>query len=235
MILSKLNRWVLGTACFAPLLTLGQINELSEQEKKNNWQLLFDGKSFDGWRNYNAKGVKDGWQIVKGMMKHTKGGKDLMTEEQYENFELKLEWKVSEKGNSGIFLGVREIKDKISRSGIEMQIIDNERHPDAQNEKNVSGACYGLYKPPAAAARKAGEWNQVHIIKNGSHYQFFQNEVKTADFDLESTEFINLIAGAKFKDWPHFARYRKGHIGLQDHGDIVFFRNIKLKPLNPEK
>lgn len=227
----RITQGMVMAVCAMPMLVSGQLNELSEDEAKDGWKLLFDGKSFDGWRNYKGKDVKKGWEIVDGMMKHTKGGKDLMTVEQYENFELKLEWKVSEGGNSGIFVGAREINDKISRSGIEMQIIDNERHPDAQNVKNVSGAAYGLYVPPAEAARKAGEWNQVHIIQKGSKYEFYQNGVKTAAFDLESTEFIDLIAEAKFKDWPHFARYRKGHIGLQDHGDVVFFRNIKLKQL----
>jgi len=231
MILSKLRLCIVIAAIAAPVSASTEVNKLTDGEKKEGWQLLFDGESFSGWRNYGEKGVREGWKIVDGTMKHTKGGKDLMTKEQFEDFELKLEWKIDEGANSGIFLGVREIKDKISRSGIEMQIIDNERHLDAKNEKNVSGACYGLYKPPAGAGRKAGEWNQVHIIKKGAHYQFFQNGVKTADFDLESTEFIDLIAGAKFKNWPHFARYRKGHIGLQDHGDIVYFRNIKLKPI----
>ena len=218
-------------AISSPVLASADVNQLTEVEKKDGWRLLFDGKSFEGWRNYKEEGVRDGWKVVDGMMQHVKGGKDLMTVEQFEDFELKIEWKIVEGANSGIFVGVREIDDKISRSGIEMQIIDNDRHPDAKNEKNVSGACYGLYKPPAGVHRKAGEWNQVHIIKKGSHYQFFQNGVKTADFDLESTDFINLIADAKFKKWPHFARYRKGHIGLQDHGDEVYFRNIKLKEL----
>jgi len=226
-----ITRSMIVVAYAVPMVVSGQINVLSEDEKKNGWKLLFDGKSFEGWRNYKEKGVRKGWSIEDGIMKHTKGGKDLMTVKQYEDFEFKLEWKISEGGNSGIFVGAREINDKISRSGIEMQIIDNEKHPDAQNEKNVSGACYGLYKPPAEAAKKAGEWNQVHIIKKGSKYQFFQNGVKTADFDLESVDFINLISEAKFKDWPHFARYRKGHIGLQDHKDVVFFKNIKLKEL----
>ncbi|MBK1855717.1 DUF1080 domain-containing protein [Verrucomicrobiaceae bacterium 5K15] len=232
MILSKFQYGIAIAACSIPLMVSAQVNELTKQEQQEGWQLLFDGKTFEGWRNYQGKGVRDGWQVVDGTMHHTKGGKDLMTEKQYEDFEFKLEWKISEGGNSGIFLGVREIKDRISRSGIEMQIIDNERHPDAKNEKNVSGACYALYKPPVGADRKAGEWNQVYIIKKGSHYQFFQNGVKTADFDLEDTEFIDRIAAAKFKDWPHFARYRKGHIGLQDHGDVVSFRNIKLKNLS---
>lgn len=235
MTFSTFKNGLIIAAAALPLLASAEMNTLTEQEQKDGWKLLFDGKTFNGWRNYNAKGVKDGWKIEDGTMKHTKGGKDLMTEEQYENFELKLEWKIAEGANSGIFLGVREIKDKISRSGIEMQIIDNERHPDAKNEKNVSGACYALYKPPVGADKKAGEWNQVRILKVGSHYQFFQNGVKTADFDLESTEFINLIAEAKFKDWPHFARYRKGHIGLQDHGDVVYFRNIKLKEITHKK
>lgn len=206
--------------------------ELSEQEKAKGWELLFDGKTLNGWRNYKGKGVKPGWKVESGMLVHTKDGGDLITEKQYENFVLKLEWKVAEGGNSGIFFGARETDGAIYFSGIEMQIIDNDRHPDAKHAKHVSGACYGLYQPPAGAAKKAGEWNQVKVVKQGDHYQFFLNDVKTADFKLEDVDFINRIAASKFKKWPHFARYRKGHIGFQDHGDQVSFRNIKILELD---
>lgn len=235
MIISTLKQGLIIAVASMPLLVASDINKLTEKEQKDGWKLLFDGDTFNGWRNYNGKGVKDGWKIEGGTMKHTKGGHDLITEKQYDNFELKLQWKISEGGNSGIFVGAREIKGAIWRSALEMQIIDNKHHLDAKNEKHVSGACYALYKPPVGAAREAGEWNQVRILKEGSRYQFFQNGVKTADFDLESTDFIDRVSEAKFKGWPHFARYRKGHIGLQDHGDVVFFRNIKLKEITAIK
>lgn len=205
--------------------------ELSAKEKAEGWKSLFDGKTLNGWRNYKGKGVRNGWKVENGMMVHTKGGGDIITEEQFDNFELKLEWKVAVAGNSGIFFGVREVDGPIYFSGIEMQILDNDKHPDAKHEKHTAGACYGLYKPPAGAAKKAGEWNQVHVIKKGDHYQFFLNGVKTADFRLGDVDFVNRIAGSKFKQWPHFARYRKGHIGLQDHGDKVSLKNVKILPL----
>lgn len=214
-----------------PLSSSAETNSLTADEKKAGWKLLFDGKSLGGWRNYQGKGVRDGWKVIDGTIQHTKNGGDIMTSKQYENFELKLEWKAAEGANSGIFLGVQETGGAIYESGIEMQILDNERHPDAKFEKHVSGACYGLYKPPAGADKKAGKWNQVRILKEDGHYQFFLNGVKTADFDMDSVDFINRIANSKFKKWIHFARYRKGHIGLQDHGDRVWFRNIKIKEI----
>ncbi|MGB0775450.1 MAG: 3-keto-disaccharide hydrolase, partial [Akkermansiaceae bacterium] len=165
---------------------------------------------------------------------HSKGGGDIITDAQYGNYELRLQWKIAEGANSGIFVGVREVNGAIYFSGVEMQILDNEKHPDAKHEKHVSGSCYGLIKPPAGAAKKAGEWNDVRIVSQDGHYQFFLNGVKTADFKIDSVEFVDLIANSKFKQWPHFARYRKGHIGFQDHGDQVSFKNIRIKEL-PKK
>ena len=110
-------------AISSPVLASADVNQLTEVEKKDGWRLLFDGKSFEGWRNYKEEGVRDGWKVVDGMMQHTKGGKDLMTVEQFEDFELKIEWRIAEGANSGIFVGVREIDDKISRSGIELSLI----------------------------------------------------------------------------------------------------------------
>lgn len=205
--------------------------EVTESEKKQGWVSLFDGKTFNGWRNYKGEGVRDGWKIVDGTMQHTKDGGDLITEKQYENYELKLEWKIEEGSNSGLFLSVQEDQKKIYYTGIEMQILDDERHPDGVHEKHVSGACYGLYKPPAGAVGKVGSWNKVRVLKQGDHYQFFLNEVKTADFKTEGEEFRKLVAESKFKKWPAFATHLKGHIGLQDHGNVVWFRHLKIRPI----
>ena len=210
---------------------LAQAAELTMKEKSAGWVLLFDGKTFKGWRNYKGEGVKDGWKVVDGTMQHTVKGGDLITEMQYGDYELKLEWKISEKGNSGIFFGVQESEPKIYFTGIEMQILDDQKHPDGKFEKHVSGACYGLYKPPAGAVGSVGSWNKVRVLKEGDHYQFFLNEVKTADFKTEGKEFKNLVAASKFKKWPAFATHLKGHIGLQDHGDVVSFKNLKIREI----
>ena len=208
-----------------------QAEALTKEEKTQGWVSLFDGKTFKGWRNYKGEGVKDGWKVVDGTMQHTVNGGDLITESQYGDYELKLDWKISEKGNSGIFFGVQESQPKIYFTGIEMQILDDQKHPDGKFEKHVSGACYGLYKPPAGAVGPVGSWNKVRVLKEGDHYQFFLNGVKTADFKTESEAFKTLVANSKFKKWPAFATHLKGHIGLQDHGDVVNFRNLKIREI----
>lgn len=213
------------------LFTSSIAAELTEKEKADGWTLLFNGKNFDGWRNYNGEGVREGWKVEDGQLIHTKGGGDIITVDQYENFDLRLEWKVSEGGNSGIFIGARETKQAIYFTAIEMQVLDDERHSDAAHEKHRAGACYALYTPPKDAVKPAMQWNQVRILKQGSHIQFFLNGTKTADFDTDSDDFKERVANSKFKDWKEFAKYSKGHIGLQDHGDLVSFRNIKLRPL----
>jgi hypothetical protein len=205
--------------------------ELSQKEKAQGWVSLFDGKTFNGWRNYNGKGVRPGWNVVDGAMVHTKQGGDLITEKQYENFELKLEWKISEGGNSGIFVGVQERKGAIYSTGIEMQILDNDKHRDRKDPTHRAGACYGLYPAVDSAVGKVGTWNKVRILKEGDHYQFFINGVKTADFKSESEAFKKLVSKSKFVKWPTFATHLKGHIGLQDHGDEVSFRNLKIREI----
>ncbi|MCP5535495.1 MAG: DUF1080 domain-containing protein [Akkermansiaceae bacterium] len=207
--------------------------ELTDVEKAQGWKVLFDGKSFAGWRSYQQKGVGKGWKVVDGVMHHTQGGGDLITEKQYEDYELSLEWKISEKGNSGIFLAAQETSGPIYHTGIEMQILDDKKHPDGVHEKHRSGGCYGLYKPPADAVKEVGQWNKVHIVKQGDHYRFYLNGIKTADFKTEGDDFKNRVANSKFSKWPYFGRHNKGHIGLQDHGDAVSFRHIKLRELNP--
>lgn len=208
-----------------------QAQEVTAAEKKQGWVSLFDGETFNGWRNYKGKGVKAGWEIDDGTMKHTKDGGDLITVKQYENYELKLEWKIAEGSNSGVFLSVQEDEKKIYFTGIEMQILDDERHPDGVHEKHVSGACYSLIKPPAGAVGEVGTWNKVRVLKEGDHYQFFLNDVKTADFKTEGEVFKKLVAESKFAKWPAFAKKLKGHIGLQDHGDVVWFRYLKIRPI----
>lgn len=220
-----------GVVATMSFVSAVQADELSEGEKAEGWVSLFDGKTLNGWRNYKGKGVRDGWKVVDGTMQHTKKGGDIITEEQYEDFELKLEWKISEGGNSGVFLSVVEGEGKIYFTGIEMQILDDEKHPDAEHVKHRAGACYGLYTPPAGAVGAVGSWNKARVLKEGDHYQFFLNGVKTADFKTESDEFKKLVANSKFKQWPDFAKNEKGHIGLQDHGDVVSFRKIKIREI----
>lgn len=194
---------------------------------------LFDGETLNGWRNYRGKGVRDGWKVVDGTLQHSKKGGDIITEQQYQDYELSLEWKISPGGNSGIFLGVRETNGPMHRTGIEMQVLDDGKHIDGKFPKHRSGACYSLYQPPAGAVGEVGTWNRVYVVKQGDHVRFFLNGVKTADFRTDGVEFRQLVAHSKFRKSKYYARHRKGHIGLQDHGDRVSYRNIKLRKLDP--
>jgi hypothetical protein len=211
-------------------------NTLSKQEKKDGWMLLFDGNSTKGWRNYNKPDIGAGWKAVDGILcldpKAGKGG-DILFEKEFENFELILEWKVDSCGNSGIFFNAAEAeKYKWGYyTGPEMQILDNDCHPDAKIAKHRAGNLYDLIASPTESVKKYGELNSVKIISNQGHLEMWLNEVKQVDTNMYTPEWAEMIKGSKFKNHPDFGTYRKGHIMLQDHGDRAWFRNIKIREL----
>ena len=217
-------------------------NTLSAEEKAAGWKLLFDGKSWNGWRGFKRDKVPEvGWAIENGAIKHVAGrgeqsqhGGDIITVGQYGNFEFKLEWRISPGANSGIKYLIAEEMVKTGHSGLgfEMQVLDDARHPDAKagnGGNRTAGALYDLIAPAKSVARPAGEWNQVGLNIRGNHVEHWLNGVKVVEFDLGSPQLKTLIAGSKYKDIPGFGEVRKGHILLQDHGDEVWFRSIKIK------
>jgi 3-keto-disaccharide hydrolase len=217
-------------------------NTLSAEEKAAGWKLLFDGKSWNGWRGFRRDKVPDaGWTLEDGSIKHVAGrgeqsqhGGDIITVGQYGNFELKLEWRISPGANSGIKYLIAEdmVKSGYSGLGFEMQVLDDARHPDAKAGKDgnrTAGALYDLIAPAKSMARPAGEWNQVGLNIRGNHVEHWLNGVKVVEFDLGSPQIKTLIAGSKYKDIPGFGEVKKGHILLQDHGNEVWFRSIKIK------
>ena len=200
--------------------------------QNNEWQSLFNGQDLQGWRNYNQQSISEKWIVEDGTIHLTeKGGQHIVYDQPFKDFELKLQWKISERGNSGIFIRSSEGDQYPWMSGVEMQILDDEKHPNGKNPLTKAGSCYDLIAAPVGAVNKAMEWNDVHIIVKGSHYQFFLNGVKTADFDVESAEWKALIASSKFKKYPGFSENKQGFICLQDHADPVWFRNIKIREL----
>jgi|SaaInlStandDraft_1057018.scaffolds.fasta_scaffold110179_1 hypothetical protein len=206
-------------------------NSLSSKEKSAGWQLLFNGESFSGWRNFKGEGVKPGWQVENGTMHHVKGGGDILFDKVYSDFELKLQWKISEAGNSGIFTRVSEDLKKPWMTGVEMQVLDNEKHGNGKNPLTCAGSAYALIAAPKGVSRKVGEWQDVRIVVKGSSYQFFLNGMQTAAFDVDSAEWKALIAKSKFNKMPHFGTKKKGFVCLQDHNDKVWYRNIKVLEL----
>ena len=206
-----------------------EMNTLSQEQKNQGWKLLFDGKSTDGWVNYQSDKLNPLWVVEDGCLKLLKkGGGHMHSTTSYKDFELKLQWKISTGGNSGIFL---RVSPKGASGSPEMQILDNEKNGNGKDPKTSAGALYGIIAAPEGAVKAQGEWNQVHIIAKGKSYKFFLNGVKTADFTIDSEEFNKLKNQGKMAKKKSYGSNTEGHIGLQDHGKEVCFRNIMIKEL----
>jgi Domain of Unknown Function (DUF1080) len=216
---------------------------LSQQEKNEGWQLLFDGHTTNGWHGYGRPTFPKVWKAEDGAL-HLDGaskksyttneGGDIVTDEDFDNFDLKLEWKISKKGNSGIIFYVKEDSSKYKQSyntGPEMQVLDNTGHPDAQIYKHKAGDLYDLIASSKQAEKPVGEWNQVEIVANKGKLDFYLNGEHTINTTMWDDNWRNMIANSKFATMPDFGTFKSGKIDLQDHGDDVWFRNIKIKKL----
>ena len=220
--------------------TIQQVVTSEELKSSNDWNILFDGSSLDNWRGYLSEDIYPEWTIQDDAMVFTPsnvGGKNIITKEKYTNFILSLEWKISEAGNSGIFWGVHE-DEKFSEAymtGPEIQVLDNEKHPDSfvGNGIHKAGSLYDLIGYPAEDIYPAGEWNQcvLEVNQTANIARVTMNEKTTISFPLHGVEWEKMVTNSKFKDWEGFGKYRTGHVGLQDHSDQVSFRNIKIKKL----
>ena len=205
---------------------------------------IFDGKTTAGWRGYDKPAFPDsGWNVVDGTL-HCIGsgtgeagnGGDIIYDKKLSNFELQLDWKISEGGNSGIFILAQEIPNEpIWKSAPEMQILDNDRHPDAKlgvNGDRMAGSLYDLIPANPQNTKPAGEWNHVDILCYQGTVVYSQNGAHVVEYHLWTEDWKKMIANSKFKDYEWFANPAKeGYIGLQDHGNDVWFKNIKLKLL----
>jgi hypothetical protein len=213
----------------------GAHNTISKLEMKQGWQLLFDGKTNKGWHNFRKAGsISPKWVIEDGTLSLAEsGGGDIVTDSSWQDFEFSIDWKIAEKGNSGIFFGVSEDPkfDAVWRTGSEMQILDDEGHPDGKYPSHRAGANYDLSVAQNPLDKKPGEWNTAVIRVKDRHVTYTLNGKATADFVLDSPEWEEAVKKSKFKDMPFYGRIIKGHIALQDHGDRVWFRNIKIRKL----
>jgi hypothetical protein len=210
-----------------------RINILSEKEKKEGWRLLFNGKNLDGWRTFQGREIT-GWKVIDGVLNNSgigsDHGGDIVTREKFQNFELELEWKIAPQSNSGIFYHVNEkIGTAIYESGPEYQLIDDKGWPDKLRDDQYSGANYGMHAPKNAIVKDVNDWNQARIVVNGAHVQHYLNGVKVVDYYLWDDDWKQLKEKGKWKDYPYYGMALKGQIGLQDHGGLAQFRNIKIK------
>jgi hypothetical protein len=195
------------------------------------WKSLFDGKTTSGWRGYRSKTMPAGWQVIDGALTRVDSAGDIVTNDKYGNFELMLEWKVAEGGNSGIFYRVGEDSDYPWRTGLEMQVLDDAKHPDGRSPLTSAGSLYAIYPAPRGVVRPAGEWNAVRIVANGHQVEHWLNGVKVVDAELGSPDWEARVKRSKFATMPGYGKNDSGYIGLQDHGDRVAYRNIKIRTI----
>lgn len=213
-------------------------NTLSKQEKKEGWQLLFNGSTTNGWHKFGGGTVGNGWKVSDGAIFYdpsANDGGDIVTNEEFENFVLKLEWKVSKGANSGIMFYVHEDTSKYRapwQTGPEMQVLDNINAEDNKAENHLAGTLYDLIgKKGDSRPKPVGEWNQAEIKCLNGKLDMYLNGVHIVSTVLWNDNWKEMIANSKFKDMPGFGTFKKGRINLQDHGHEVWFRNIKIKKL----
>jgi hypothetical protein len=223
-----------------------EVEEVAMETNESNmeWEVLFDGTSFDAWKGYMTEAVPDNWKIEEGAMvfyppaERPEGENyNIVTKNNYTSFVLSLEWRVSEAGNSGIFWAVVE-DEKYSeayQTGPEIQVLDNAGHPDANagGGTHTAGSLYDMVAPSEDVTKPAGEWNSciITVDYNKNEGSVVLNDVKIVEFTPSGEKWDAMVANSKFADWEGFAKTQTGKIGLQDHGDVVAFRNIKIRKL----
>ncbi|MGD8278677.1 MAG: DUF1080 domain-containing protein [Gemmatimonadota bacterium] len=207
-------------------------NTLTAAEQAAGWKLLFDGKTTAGWRGWKQEAMPEGWAAVDGTLTRTAGGGgDIITVDQYDNFELALDWKIAPGGNSGIFFHVTEEGDAMYWSAPEFQVLDDSAHADGLVPETSAGANYALNAPTKEMARPVGEWNEARILVNGPHVEHWLNGEKIVEYELWSDDWKARVAASKFAAWPIYGMAKTGYIGLQEHGSAVAYRNIRIRPI----
>jgi hypothetical protein len=206
-------------------------NMLSSDELTQGFRLLFDGSSTNGWRGFRRATMHDGWRAVDGALARVGPGGDIVTVDEYENFELRLQWKVPEGGNSGIMYHVSEDFAQTYLSGPEMQVLDDARHPDGRSRLTAAGSCHSVYPAPDGVVRPANQWNDVGIVVNGTHVEHWLNGVKVVEYELWSDDWRRRVQSSKFAQWPSYGMTHRGRIALQDHDGGVLYRSIRIRVL----
>jgi hypothetical protein len=210
------------------LPSMAQDNALTEDEKKAGWKLLFDGKTTEGWKGYKKDKVSDGWQVVDGALSTKGKSGDICTVEEFADFELQIDWKISPGGNSGIMYRVAETKGAPYETGPEYQVLDDDKHGDGKNPLTSAGSIYAVYPPAKKVVKPVGEWNHTKIVLKGAHVEHWLNGEKMAEAEIGSEDWNAKVAKSKWAKVTSYAKETKGKIDLQDHGDKVEFKNIKI-------
>lgn len=214
------------------LVTVALCLPSASAKESDGWTVLFDGSTTDHWRGYKKDSVPDGWVIEGDTLVRKTGGGDIVTKEQYDDFELELEWKVTPGANSGVMYRVAEEGGAPYLTGPEYQILDDSKHDDGKNPLTSAGSFYAMYPPASKATSPVGEWNKTKIIVHGNDVEHWLNDKLMVACTMWNKDWTARKNGSKFAAWKDFATKKKGHICLQDHGDVVAFRNIRIRPVS---
>jgi len=216
----------------APATSPAATNVLSAAERSAGWKLLFDGKTTSGWRGYKSESVPAAWSVVNGVLTKSVGTGDIITRGEYQDFELRFDWKIGTGGNSGVFYRASEEYDHVYWTGPEYQLLDDANAGDGKNRLTSAGAAYGLYAAPAGVVKPANEWNSARILVRGHHVEHWMNGQKLLEYELDSPDWRAKVAASKFAAWPDYGRLPKGFIGIQgDHDGTLSLRNIMIREL----
>lgn len=203
----------------------------SPAEAEPDWTVLFDGSSLEAWRGFKADTVPAGWRIEDGALARVDGGGDIITKEQFDDFELVFEWKVTEGANSGVFFHVTEDMGATYQTGPEYQILDNVGHRDGGDPRTSAAANYALHAPPTDFTNPVGEWNIGRIVVEDGEVSHWLNGHKVVEYELWTDEWKAMVKESKFDSMPAYGTRKRGHIALQDHGDLVYYRNVMVRSL----
>ena len=204
---------------------------LTAAEKAEGWRLLFNGSSLEGWRGYQTETPPTGWGAKAGELTREGAGGDLMTVEQYGDFEMRFDWKVTANGNSGVIYRIATTEQYPWQTGPEFQVLHNAGHADGKNPITSAGSNYAVNPPVKDVTKPVGEWNEARLIARGKHVEHWLNGVKVVAYEIGSADWDTRVKASKFAKLANYGRMPRGHIALQDHGDVVAYRNLKIRPL----
>ena len=231
-----------GVASASPRATQGggsvtdaaqqQANTLTDAERRAGWRLLFDGTTLDGWRRYQGDTVPAAWRVSDGTINKTVPTRDIVSREQFSDFELVFDWRVATGGNAGVFYRATEEYDRVYWSAPEYQLLDDPNAPDGRDPLTSAGSAYGLYPAPRGVVKPAGEWNTSRVVARGTHVEHWLNGTKIVEYEALSPDWEAKVKASKFKDWPNYGRATRGHIAIQgDHRGDLALRNIKIREI----
>ena len=231
----KKRGWLVGGVLMLAVCASGVVaqevgvNTLTEAERAEGWRLLFDGRSLDAWRGYRQETLPGGWQAVDGLLTRVARAGDIITNEKFRDFEFRFEFNVAPGGNSGIFYRATEEPELIYYAAPEYQVLDDDAHRDGGSELTSTGSNYGIHPVPRGIVKPAGEWNSGRIVVHGNRVEHWLNGQKVVEYELGSADWAARVAASKFSQWPEYGKAAEGHIGIQDHGSSVQYRNLKIR------